>query len=365
MVYSRPTLLINEKITRNNIEFMNAKLKSKGLKFRPHFKTHQSQEVGYWYNDYGIDSITVSSVDMAEYFSKSDWQDITIAFPVNLLQADEINNLAGRINLNIILDNLYVLETLDKLITNNINCFIKVDTGNRRAGIDADNLEEIEVLIKALQNSRHLKFKGFLSHAGNTYHAESKAEILSIHEKNRNKLIKLKSIFSTPDQEIILSTGDTPSAYLADDFTGLDELRPGVFVFNDLMQKQLLGLDNSQIAAVMAVPVVSVYPERNEILIYGGAVHFSKDSIKINGHTVYGELVKLLPDGSWFENPPKPQGYLSSISQEHGIVSASEKFISQIKPGDLVGIIPAHACLAVTQMRNMYCNGNKIRTMNS
>ncbi|MEI6091495.1 MAG: alanine racemase [bacterium] len=365
MVYSRPTLLLNEKVARNNIEFMSAKLKSKGLKFRPHFKTHQSYEIAYWYSDYGVDAITVSSVDMAKFFANNGWLDIMIAFPVNLLQADEINNLAGKVNLTIILDDLYVLELLDKLVTNNLNCFIKVDTGNHRAGIPAENLEEIESLVNAFGISRHLKFKGFLSHAGQTYHAESKEEILGIHSDNKNKLLNLKQIFSNPDQEIILSTGDTPSAYLAQDFTGLDELRPGVFVFNDLMQKQLLGLNNSQIATVMAVPVVSVYPERNEMLVFGGAVHFSKESIKINGHTVYGELVKLLPDGSWFEIDSETKGYLTSISQEHGVITTNDKFINVIKPGDVVGVIPAHACLAVAQMKYLYCGGMKIVTMNS
>jgi len=365
MVYSRPTLLVNEKTARGNIEMMSAKLKSAGLKFRPHFKTHQSQEIGFWYRDYGIDSITVSSVEMARYFAICGWLDITIAFPVNLLQADEINNLAKKVNLNVIVDNLYVLELFDKLISNTINCYIKVDTGNHRAGVPADNLEEIESLIKALSKSNHLKFTGFLSHAGNTYHAENRNEIINIHNTNKNKLRALKETFKVPHRDIILSTGDTPSSYLAEDFSGLDELRPGVFVFNDLMQKQILELNNSQIALIMAVPVVSVYPARNEILVYGGAVHFSKDSIKINGHTVYGEFVRLLPDRSWFDTVSPAQGYLSSISQEHGIVSVSDKVINQIKPGDIVGIIPVHACLAVAQMKNMYNQGKLITVLST
>ncbi len=357
MVYNRPTLLVNEQVIRENIEMMSAKLRSNGLKFRPHFKTHQSLGIGRIYRDYCIDSITVSSVDMAYYFAADGWHDITIAFPVNLLQAEEINSLAGWINLSIILDNVYVLETLDKSITNKINCFIKIDTGNHRAGVSAENIAEIEKLIATVRKSDNLIFKGFLSHAGNTYHAESKEEILSIHDDNKTKLINLKKTFSSANEEIILSTGDTPSAYLAQDFSGLDELRPGVFVFNDLMQKRLLGLENSRIGLIMTVPAVSVYPDRNEILVYGGAVHFSKDSVKIDGKQVYGELVKLLPDGSWFDITAETQGYLTSISQEHGIITANKEFISTIKPGDVVGVIPAHACLTVSEMKNMYCDG--------
>ena len=49
--------------------------------FRPHFKTHRSREVGRWFRDFGVAAITVSSVDMAQYFSNDGWDDITIAFP--------------------------------------------------------------------------------------------------------------------------------------------------------------------------------------------------------------------------------------------------------------------------------------------
>ena len=38
--------------------------------FQPHFKTHQSIEVGRWLRDLGISDITVSSMDMLTIFLK-------------------------------------------------------------------------------------------------------------------------------------------------------------------------------------------------------------------------------------------------------------------------------------------------------
>jgi D-serine deaminase-like pyridoxal phosphate-dependent protein len=63
------------------------------LAFRPHFKTHQSLELGNWFKDYGVTQITVSSLEMAEYFA-TQWNDITVAFPVNVLEINRINSLA-------------------------------------------------------------------------------------------------------------------------------------------------------------------------------------------------------------------------------------------------------------------------------
>ena len=50
-----------------------------------HFKTHQSLDVNVFLILQAI--ATVSSVSMAKYFSDQ-WDDITIAFPINILEMD-------------------------------------------------------------------------------------------------------------------------------------------------------------------------------------------------------------------------------------------------------------------------------------
>ena len=89
----RPTLLVDRKRALRNIERMAAKAKAARVRFRPHFKTHQSAEVGLWFRDFGIDAITVSSLEMAAYFARNGWTDITVAFPVNILELDRIGKM--------------------------------------------------------------------------------------------------------------------------------------------------------------------------------------------------------------------------------------------------------------------------------
>ena len=62
---TKPTLLIDKKRVLKNIEMMSRKAKDHNLIFRPHFKTHQSLEVGRWFKESGVESITVSSFEMA------------------------------------------------------------------------------------------------------------------------------------------------------------------------------------------------------------------------------------------------------------------------------------------------------------
>ncbi|MFV0375749.1 MAG: hypothetical protein ACK5JD_00445 [Mangrovibacterium sp.] len=61
----RPTLLLDKAVCLRNIARMAERAKAKNLKFRPHFKTHQSAVIGTWYRQFGVSSITVSSVQMA------------------------------------------------------------------------------------------------------------------------------------------------------------------------------------------------------------------------------------------------------------------------------------------------------------
>ena len=91
----RPTLLVDEVKCRQHIRTMAEKAKQAGIAFRPHFKTHQSRAIAKWYSDESVSKITTSSMAMATYFADAGWTDITVAFPLNYLEVDSINVLAG------------------------------------------------------------------------------------------------------------------------------------------------------------------------------------------------------------------------------------------------------------------------------
>jgi len=69
MNISKPTFVVDKQKVLINIEKMATKAQESGCKLRAHFKTHQSAEIGTWFRDFEIDSIAVSSLDMAAYFS--------------------------------------------------------------------------------------------------------------------------------------------------------------------------------------------------------------------------------------------------------------------------------------------------------
>ncbi|PKP30832.1 MAG: alanine racemase [Bacteroidetes bacterium HGW-Bacteroidetes-17] len=360
-LFSKPSFIVDENKCRRNIATMIAKAKKHHLIFRPHFKTHHSNEIGRWFREMGTNKITVSSLDMARYFASDGWDDITVAFPVNWLEIDKINELSSKINLNLLIESIGTVNFLKQNLKNNVGVFIKIDTGYHRTGVSVDNTTIISALINEIKNASHLKLKGFLAHNGHTYKTNSIKEIEEIHLGSLRKLSKLKAQYQDQETPLIVSIGDTPGASTMDNFEGADELRPGNFVFYDLVQQQLGSCGFKDISVSMACPVVAKHPDRNTIIIYGGGVHLSKESLKMpNGEQLFGKVVRLKEKG-WTD--PIPDCYLSSISQEHGVITASDSLFNSLNMGELIGILPVHSCMTA-DLQNAYFNFEGIKIQN-
>lgn len=352
---TKPTLLLDVTKCKRNIQRMFCKAQKHNVDLRPHFKTHQSLVIGQWFKDIGVTKITVSSLEMAEYFSE-EWNDITVAFPVNILEIDTINRLAEKITLNLLIESKETAVFLSKNLKHCVSFFIKINIGNNRTGLLYSDAESIENILESTKDAAFLNFKGFLGYAGQTYACRGKSEVLEAHQKSKHKLIRLKDIFKIRFPDLIVSYGDTPSSSIAEDFNGLDEIRPGNYVFYDIMQQQIGVCNIDNIAVAMACPIVAIHKDRNEIVIYGGGIHFSKDSIKENDETVYGKIVGK-NGNSW--NDLIPKMIVRSLSQEHGVVNVPSSEIDNYKIGDILIILPIHSCMTANLMKRYLTTENE------
>jgi D-serine deaminase-like pyridoxal phosphate-dependent protein len=357
----KPTAIVDEGRVRNNIKKMIHKVEKSQVKLRPHFKTHQSKEIGEWFREYGISAITVSSVDMAYYFAKEGWDDITIAIPCNLNQIDEINSLAQEISLHVLVDSVVTSQYLAENITSKVNIWIEIDINYHRSGIQFENISDIKNIVEILEKADLLNFSGILIHAGNSYSAESHRKLKQIHKDTIKKMNDVKDDLEYHFRtNVKISIGDTPTCSIADDFSGVDEIRPGNFVFYDLTQLNIEVCEESDIAIAVACPVISKSKIRNEVVIYGGAIHLSKESLIWRDNTrIYGK-VSLLNQGGWDEFLPDTN--VISLSQEHGVIKLSKDIINRIDVGDVLAIIPIHSCLTANLYSNLYSINGEIFT---
>lgn len=359
-----PTVLLDGRRARRNIAVMADKARRSGVRFRPHFKTHQSAGIGEWFRAEGVSAITASSLDMALYFADHGWSDITVAFPVNVREWAKINDLAARVRLHLLVDSPQAVAALTARLTAPVQIWIEIDAAPQRSGVAWDSTRDLYAVAAAVAAAPLLSLQGVLTHAGNTYAARTDAEVRRLHEETLARLQYSRDWLAANDfPGLAISIGDTPACSMLDEFAGVDEVRPGNFVFYDVTQWQIGSCGWDDIAVVVACPVVGVYPMRHEIVVYGGAVHLSKDSLRLADGSLSFGAVGCFGENGW--QPPLPGVKLRAISQEHGVIQADvaafTAHLADLRVGDLVAIYPIHSCLTVDLLkRYLTLDGERI-----
>lgn len=190
---------------------------------------------------------------------------------------------------------------------------------------------------------------GLLTHAGHAYGARDRCTLDALFAETAARLHtarKALAVPNLPSESWQLSVGDTPTCSKAE-LVGVDEVRPGNFVFYDLMQLEIGSCAETDLAAAVACPVVGRYPDRRELVVHGGAVHLAKEALTdSDGQPWYGGLGTI---GEQRFGPLLPDVRVVSLAQEHGVIAVpdgeSHRQVTALVPGDVVLIFPVHSCL--------------------
>ena len=348
---TRPTLLLDESRARKNIRTMANTASRSNVRFRPHFKTHQSATIGEWFRDAGVEAITVSSVEMAEYFADHGWTDILIASPASVREAGALDRLASRLSLHVTVDSIEAVLALDQAIQHPLHLWIEIDTGDHRTGIDPSDRSTVIAVARAIVNAPRLRCAGLIVHDGHTYGIRDRGEAEVIYRQTLSALNDLRTHLKEEGvSPIAFSIGDTPTCRMAEDLSAVDEIRPGNFVFGDLTQLQIGSCREDEIALALACPVVSKNPARGEVVVHGGGVHLSKDSLPTEAGTIHFGRAVLLNGTGWAASATGSP--VARLSQELAVIRAEEDLLSQVEIGDLLAILPVHSCLTAHAMRS-------------
>jgi D-serine deaminase-like pyridoxal phosphate-dependent protein len=215
--------------------------------------------------------------------------------------------------------------------------WMKVDCGYHRAGVDPEGPLAQELAHK-LDGSSTLQFSGLLTHAGHAYGTDSRGELAAVAEQERSSLVKLAASLRDSGVEVpAVSVGSTPTMSVVEDLAGVDEMRPGNYVFYDQMQAKLRSCSIDDCAVTVLASVVSAQPGAGHCVIDAGALSLSKDSLQSDdGTSEFGEILETLPPQS-----PTRTARARSLSQEHGILD------SALAVGTRVQVLPVHSCLTV------------------
>lgn len=351
---NRPQAVVIEQNCRNNVKKLQAKARINKADCRPHFKTHQSHIVGNWFKEEGISAITVSSPQMAKYFVQNGWSDITIAFPFYNAQINDINSLALNSRIRLFVDDVDTCRYLSSNLENPVGLMIEIDAGYNRSGLPHQDLDRINKLISEINILPNISFIGFYIHDGGTYQVKGKNEVHQIIQRDLDAFRFLQKHYP----HATYGLGDTPSCSLIDNLSPATEISPGNLIFYDLMQIEIGSCSFSDIGLLVRVPVVQEKIESDECIIHGGAVHFSKERLNIDGTETFGQPVLVDDEGqiSKIEDT-----FIKSLSQEHGIVSGLRTLKQAYNTETLeeLWICPVHSCLTANLFESYTTLDNK------
>ncbi len=327
-----PALLLDLDVLERNLRRMSERATVLGVAMRPHIKTHKCLEVAGLQKALGISGITVSTLYEARVFAGAGYEDVTWAFPVILTRLAEVQELADRITLRLVVDSVEAVDALEAL-GRPLHVWLKVDCGYHRAGVDPESPQALE-LARRLADSSALTFDGLLTHSGHAYHGTSREEIAAIAEQERAVMAGFAERLRGEGIEVPeVSVGSTPALSAVEHLSGVTEIRPGNYCFYDFAQVALGSCQARDCAVTVLSSVVSNRPDVGHAVVDAGALAMSKDlgpDRSASMGEVYSDYVAGTLD---------PEVRLTSLSQEHGILSVPRPVGARLR------ILPNHSCL--------------------
>ena len=340
-----PSVLVEQPRLFANIDRLQAVADRRGIRLRPHTKTHKSTMVAGWQIERGAIGICCAKLGEAEVFAEAGFPDIRVPYPLQPVNAPRVLALLDRTNLSFIVDHIDVARAWSAAMTRSgrsVDILIKVDVGFHRCGIDPDPHTAVPFITEVASLSG-LNLKGLLSHAGHAYHATSEDGLRRIAEEEAAMLHVLATRArdeGVPIEE--LSTGATPSARYSLEEDWITEYRAGNYVYFDRTQVALGAATFADCALSVLATVVSK-PAANRIVLDCGSKTLTQDGargfVAMPGHgAVFRDVV--------FNHGLQPDDDLvvERLSEEHATVRVRSGDTT-LRPGDRVRVVPNHSCV--------------------
>jgi D-serine deaminase-like pyridoxal phosphate-dependent protein len=338
-----PCLLLHIERVRRNAERMREVAKGNSVRLRPHIKTHKCIEVAKIQTEGHDGAITVSTLAEARAFARHGFSDITYAVPIERGKFDgAIEILNSGVKLNLLTDDLETVNRLDEVAGKagvKFDVFVKIDCGTHRVGVEPNTKEAVEI-PRLLSDSKNLSFAGILTHAGHSYDVKTKEQILEVARHERDSMVELAERLRSQGIEVpTVSIGSTPTTSMIDHLGGIDEIRPGNYIFFDNYQATLGSCSFEDTALTVLAAVI--HRGKNKLVVDAGAIALSKDRgpVGLDPNCGYGRVLDLDGNDTGMR--------VSGMSQEHGTITGDA--VDQFKVGDRVRILANHSCLTAAQ----------------
>lgn len=344
-----PVLLLERARLEENLARLRQHLRPwPHLTLRPHMKTAKCVEVARLAAGEG-GPVTVSTLQEAEYLAAHGFGDILYAVGLSAGKLPRLGRLAARVrHMGVILDNMAAAQALIAYHAQGVArlpALIEIDTDGHRSGLRPEEDALIEI-GRALDAAGLLD--GVLTHAGESYGSTCLADLQRYAAVERSGVLAAAERLRAAGLPCrVVSVGSTPTALFGQDFTGVTEVRAGVYMFQDLVMAGAGVCAPSDLALSVLCTVIGHQAQKGWVIVDAGWMALSRDrgTQKQRVDQGYGLVCGL--DGL-----PIDDLIVVSANQEHGVIA--DRNGAPIDParfpfGSRLRILPNHACATAAQ----------------
>lgn len=333
---NEPRVVLDEAVLHRNIATMTALVGGRAA-LHPHIKTHKSLEIARLQKENGAAGFTTARPYEATMLLRDGLFPVTLAYPLLNPQAIAglLREAVSAEDIRFIADSRESVEALiagAKEAGRKASVFMKVDVGLHRCGVDP-NADDAIALATAIAEHSDLTFAGLLSHAGHAYGAGNPVVITTIAESELAIMTAMRRKLHDAGIDVPrVSVGSTPTLVKNAGFEGIDEVRPGNYVFYDLTAVRLGLAERNDLALGVAARIIAV--NDHYAIANVGSKTLSSD---LGAH---GTSATKTFGEAWMigQETPLP---VAKLSEEHAFL---ELFDTRPKVGTPVLILPNHSC---------------------
>lgn len=339
-----PSLVLDIDILKANVNELLKICHAHGVSLQPHAKTHRTPEIGLLQQELGCDGLCVAKVGEAEGFASAGVKKITVAYPViGASKVERARILSTSIDLTLAVDSVAGAKSIGEVFAAHsqvCSVLLIIDTGLGRDGVLPADAPKIAQTINAVPG---VKVVGVMTHEGTVYGAPDKVSMIAAAKKVSEMMVETSQAINSAGVEISrVSMGSSASARVAATVTGVNQIRPGIFAFNDLGQIAL-GNANLQNCAVRILSTVVSRPTSTTAVIDAGSKSLSADLLPAKEHRdEYPGHGLIIGKSGWI---------IERLSEEHGMLKwMGDGEPSSLDIGEQIQIIPNHVCTTFSSL---------------
>ena len=333
LIDDTPTVVIDWEGVERNVERMARLANARMGNLRPHMKTHKMNALAELQMRNGAVGLTVAKLGEAEVMINSGVRDLLVGYPiVGQSHVRRLFDLAAQAELTVAVDSWDVADPIAREARRRsmvMAIVVEIDTGLHRCGV-GPGTPAVE-LAQRIVDTKGLEFRGLMTHEGHAYACSTIEELrdatiaAGMAMKNTADELTRKGI---PPK--VVSMGSAGTARFGIGLEGVNEFRPGTYVFNDRTQVALGACGIEDCAVVVIATVISRSQPGEAVIDAGSKVLSSDRKLTSGSNATYGEVA----------NDSECQ--VIRISEEHAILSGG--MAGALSVGDRVAIIPSHVC---------------------